>query len=125
MFHREWKRYQTTSNKPDGIAGRWTGEWISEQSGHHGELRCVLSPVFADTYRACFYAGFSFCFRVGYVTDLKAQQTDGRVLLNGAQDLGALAGGVYRCEGEVQGSDFSCRYSCKYDQGIFRLKRVH
>jgi hypothetical protein len=124
VFHREWKRYQTSTAQSDGIAGRWTGEWISEHSGHRGELKCVLTPVSAHAYRASFYATFSRYFAVGYVTDLKAEQTDARTSLKGEEDLGAMAGGTYRCEGEVVGAEFNCRYSCKYDHGVFRLGRL-
>jgi hypothetical protein len=123
-FHREWKRYKNSATGNEGIAGRWTGQWISQRSNHQGELRCVLTPVSPDVYRACFYASFSLLFRVAYVTNLKTESMDGRVLLKGEEDLGALAGGTYRCEGEVIGSEFNCQYSCKYDHGIFRLKRV-
>jgi hypothetical protein len=124
VFHREWKRYQAPGLATDGIAGRWMGEWVSERSGHRGELKCVLSPVSGNVYRACFYATFSLLFRVGYVTELRADKSDKQVLLKGEADLGALAGGVYRCEGELTGTAFNCRYSCKYDEGVFHLKRL-
>jgi hypothetical protein len=75
-------------------------------------------------YRAYFYAAYSWLFRVGYITDLNAQPKDGGTHLKGEHDLGSLAGGIYRCEGEVKGDGFECRYSCKYDYGIFRLKRT-
>ena len=123
VFHREWARYQIQTAPADSVAGRWIGEWVSDRNGHHGQLRCVLSPVSANLYRACFYATFSLLFRVGYVTELRAERSDSRTFLKGESDLGPLAGGVYRCEGEVKGTEFTCRYSCKYDEGIFHLKR--
>jgi hypothetical protein len=123
-FQHEWRRYQTLPNASDGIAGRWVGEWISEHSGHRGELRCVLTPISLELHRAFFYATFSRLFRVGYVTELKAERCGDRTCLRGEEDLGALAGGIYRCEGEVSGTNFDCKYSCKYDHGIFRLKRL-
>ena len=123
-FHREWKHYELSGRRGDAIAGRWCGEWISEQSGHRGELKCVLSPVSPEVYQACFYASFSLVFRVGYMTKLNVNRTNGRILLTGQEDLGPLAGGIYRSEGEVCERDFNCHYSCKYDHGIFRLKRL-
>ena len=123
-FLAQWREYEKTAKPRDGLAGRWVGEWISQLSGHHGELKCVLSQVAPTVYRAYFYATFSKFFRVGYVTDLNATQVDGQTRLAGEQDLGALAGGVYRCEGTATGTNFECRYSCKYDQGIFRLTRL-
>ena len=124
VFHREWKRYQGAPGQSDGISGRWHGQWVSEDSGHRGELKCVLTPLSEGVYRACFYATFSLLFRVGYVTPLKAQRQAARVLLKGEADLGALAGGLYRCEGEANGNELTCRYSCKYDHGVFELKKL-
>jgi hypothetical protein len=123
-FHREWQRYTALANRNDSVEGRWAGEWVSEVSGHRGELKCVLVPVASGKYRAFFHAGFSKLFRVGYVTDLQVEQRDGRITLAGQEDLGALAGGIYRCEGEIREAAFNCHYSCQYDQGLFRLKRV-
>ena len=122
-FHAQWRRCET-ERVSDGIAGRWIGEWISQRSGHRGGLKCVFTPASAGVYQAYFYATFSRLFSVGYVTQLKAEQISGRARLTGEEDLGPLAGGIYRCEGEVSGNEFNCRYSCKYDNGIFRLKRV-
>jgi hypothetical protein len=122
-FQREWQRYEGLPANGT-IEGRWGGEWVSSQSGHRGDLKCVLTPSSPDVYHAFFYATFSRFFRVGYATDLKAQQASDRVYLKGEEDLGKLAGGVYRCEGEIIGADFNCHYSCKYDQGVFRLKRL-
>jgi len=123
-FRREWQRFSNAPAKPNSVEGRWTGEWVSDISGHRGELKCVLVPISADRYRAFFHAGFSKLFRVAYATELNLKQNDGFTTLAGQQDLGSLAGGIYRCEGEIRGTDFNCKYSCKYDQGIFRLHRI-
>lgn len=123
-FLEQWQQYQILSPGPDSIAGRWVGEWVSQATGHRGDLKCVLSQISTEAYRAHFFATFSKFFRVGYATDLKLDNTAGRICLRGEENLGALAGGVYRCEGEITGNAFNCEYSCKYDRGIFRLKRL-
>jgi hypothetical protein len=123
-FRREWRRHESSRTTADSIEGRWGGEWISDLSGHRGELKCVLAPIAPGKYRAFFHASFSKLFRVAYATELNLEQSDGRVSLAGEQDLGALAGGVYRCHGEIRGTDFNCKYSCKYDRGVFRLRRI-
>ena len=123
-FLQQWRRYENQPPGTPGLAGRWVGEWISEANGHHGELKCVLEPVSPIVYRAHFYASFGKVFRVGYATDLKSEQSSERILLKGEEDLGALAGGIYRCEGEMSGNQLQCRYSCKYDHGVFRLQRL-
>ena len=123
-FRQQWRQYEVLAEKPDGIAGRWIGEWVSESSGHRGELKCVLAPVSAGIYRAYFYAAFSKLFRVAYATELTAEPTQDRIRLRAEEDLGPLAGGVYRCEGEATPNEFTCKYSCKYDHGSFHLRRL-
>jgi len=121
-FHSEWEQASALSSA-DPLAGRWVGEWISEQSGHRGELRCVMKPTGPSRYQAHFYATFSKWFRVSYTTELSSHQKNGAVQLSGEENLGRLAGGTYRSEGEVRGDQFICQYSCKYDHGSFRLQR--
>lgn len=123
-FLKQWRGYPTLRTSSPGVAGRWVGEWISEANGHRGDLKCVLQSAGPNLYRAHFYASFAKLFRVGYATELKSEQTDGRTLLKGEENIGFLAGGVYRCEGEVNGNELRCRYSCKYDHGLLRLKRL-
>ena len=121
-FHRQWEQ-ESTLPCADPVCGRWAGEWISDQSGHRGELRCVMKPNGSNRYQAHFYATFSKWFRVSYTTELVSQEHDGAVRLKGEENLGRLAGGTYRSEGEVRGDQFICQYSCKYDHGTFRLHR--
>lgn len=123
-FLEQWRRYETSRVPAQGLAGRWIGEWISEANGHQGELKCVLEPISATRYRAHFYASFARVFKVGYETDLSLEDSSGRACLRGEADLGALAGGTYRCEGEVTGNRLECRYRCRYDHGLFHLKRL-
>jgi hypothetical protein len=123
-FNAQWKAMETQPCVADGIAGRWTGEWISQRTGHRGQLRCVLIPISSELCRAYFHAAFSKLFRVAYITELKVDRMNGRTQLKGEEDLGNLAGGVYRSTGEITGSSFDCHYSCKYDEGVFRLKRL-
>ncbi len=122
-FHREWKRCAGQPAPGDGIEGRWVGEWISDLSGPHGALKCVLAHAAPGVVRAYFHASFSLLFTVGYVTELQTEKTPTGALLKGEEDLGSLAGGIYRCEGQISGEAFDCRYSCKYDRGVFRLRR--
>lgn len=122
-FHQEWQRDQEQSVSHPA-AGKWSGEWVSAKSGHRGELRCVLSPQGSDGYRAHFYATFSRFFSVGYVTEFAATASKESVQLEAEEDLGRLAGGIYRCKGTVHQDKLLCEYSCKYDQGTFRLDRA-
>jgi hypothetical protein len=121
-FHQEWEQAAGLPSS-DLVSGRWAGEWVSDQSGHRGELRCVMKPNGPNHYQAHFYATFSKWFRVGYTTELISAQKNSAIQLSGEENLGRLAGGTYRSEGEIQGDSFVCHYSCKYDKGTFRLQR--
>jgi hypothetical protein len=121
-FRKKWEQAMGLPCS-DPVCGRWAGEWVSDQSGHRGELRCVIKPNGPNRYQAHFYATFSKWFKVSYTTELISLQKNGAIQLKGEEDLGRLAGGTYRSEGEVKGDSFDCHYSCKYDHGTFRLKR--
>src|SRR5258707_317352 len=49
-FHREWQRGANQAAS-DLVTGRWTGEWVSEKSGHRGKLRCVMTEHRHNYYR--------------------------------------------------------------------------
>jgi hypothetical protein len=123
-FERAWRDYQPAADALKSIAGRWQGEWISETTRHRGELKCLLSRPDAEQLEAIFLAAFWRFLRVGYGVRLSATATGGGFRLKGHSDLGALAGGIYQYEGEVNLAQFNCSYRCKYDNGLFQLKRV-
>jgi len=123
-FERAWRTYSPQGNGTPSIHGRWQGEWVSEVSGHHGELKCLLSPITTDQLNAVFLASFLRWLRVGYGVLLEATESGHGFRLKWESDLGALAGGIYQYEGEVNLMEFNCSYRCKYDHGLFRLKRL-
>ena len=43
--------------------------------------------------------------------------------LEGSENLGWVAGGVYHYRGEIKGDEFKCRYSADEDRGVFELIR--
>ncbi|HTL56525.1 MAG TPA: hypothetical protein VL361_12650 [Candidatus Limnocylindrales bacterium] len=104
------------------FAARWQGEWQSQASGHHGELRCILRRKAMAEWEAQFHATYARWLRVAYGVLLHTKQSDGRLRLQGAADLGSLAGGLYEYDGELKPDLFECHYRCKYDHGTFRLK---
>ena len=123
-FQRAWRAYMPAPDAMQTIQGRWQGEWVSEDTGHRGELKCLLSRISADQLDATFLATFGRFLRVGYGVQLSATATGESLRLKGESDLGMLAGGVYEYEGEVNLTEFKCSYRCKYDHGIFRMKRL-
>jgi len=123
-FERAWRAYKPPPNATQTIQGRWLGEWVSEATGHRGELKCLLSRISEDQLDAIFLATFWRFLRVGYGVRLSATATREGFRLKGESDLGTLAGGIYTYEGEVNLTDFNCSYRCKYDHGVFRMKRL-
>jgi hypothetical protein len=131
-FDRNWKRLSaaarqeteaTTTTDPDKLAGRWEGTWQSERSNHSGKLRAIITPVNETTYRADFSATYLGLMRFGYSMNLAAQTEGDVIRFQGEEDLGWLAGGVYRYDGATDGQAFDCTYTSKGDDGTFRMTR--
>lgn len=121
-FHEQWAR---ASSDGASLGGRWEGEWVSLASCHRGPLKCVLDATTEERWHARFRAGYARVFRACYATDFHvARLGDTRWTFSGRTDLGAFAGGQYEYDGEVSAEAFTCRYTCRYDHGVFRLKRA-
>lgn len=122
-FNRDWDRAADQLPSPNSIAGRWEGKWTSEVNGHTGRLRCLLTRESDASYRAQFRATYWKIFRFSYAVSLTVEEHDGVWRLDGEEDLGKMAGGVYRYEGRVSPTNFEATYSSKYDHGIFKMQR--
>ena len=119
-FHDRWER---AGGAGGAIDGRWEGEWVSEANGHRGPLKCVLETVADGRWRASFHAGYAGVFRACYSTELTVTSSGAGWSFQGESDIGWLAGGIYRYEGEATTDTFTSRYKSKYDHGEFRLSR--
>lgn len=107
----------------DSINGPWAGNWKSDVNGHHGSLKCVVTKTSETTYRAHYRAHFLKIFRYTYAATLSGHETNGVVTLQGEADLGKLAGGVYKYEGNATPSEFRSSYSSKHDHGNYQMTR--
>lgn len=124
-FDRNWRNLSRSGAPPtDALAGRWEGKWVSEQNGHTGKLRAILTRVDESHYRADFDAMFFAVLRAGYSISLTAKpQAEGTISFEGKENLGALAGGVYRYNGSANGEAFHATYTASVDRGTFEMKR--
>ena len=77
----------------------------------------------ADSQVDRFHAGYAGVFRACYSTELSVTSSGAGWSFQGESDIGWLAGGVYRYEGEATTDTFTSRYKSKYDHGEFRLSR--
>ncbi len=62
-------------------------------------------------------------FRFSYAVPLQFEQRDGVWQFTGEENLGKMAGGVYRYEGHVSPTNFFSTYQSKYDHGTFQMRR--
>jgi hypothetical protein len=122
-FHREWRAAIKQPIPANSIEGPWTGTWHSDQNGHHGSLRCVVTKTSDTSYRAHYRATYKSILHFSYVATLNAHETNGAVALKGEADLGKLAGGVYTYEGTATPTEFHSNYANKYDHGAYDLTR--
>lgn len=125
-FRREWKAALQAGPQP-GVVGAWEGTWNSVATGHHGRLRCVVSPAknaqgdHSFHYHATWGAILSGAYRAEHrVTSAPG----GTSLFNGQHRMPAWAGGLYTYEGTVKGDAFKAAYKCEADHGTYSMQRV-
>src|SRR5436190_16546892 len=94
-FVRAWQAYRPPAQEAESVQGRWVGDWVSEVSGHHGELKCLLTMIGPGQLEAKFLGTFRRFLRVAYAARLNAKEIPGGFQLKGQNDLGSLAGGTY------------------------------
>ena len=123
-FEPQW---QAALKQPaTGVTGAWIGRWQSEHNGHNDVLRCVVSSKTNGQYETHFHAKYTTCcFPVSfaYKLDMTVREANGTHQFSGEADLGYLAGGVYRYEGNGTAQQLLFHYRCPSDHGTFRLQR--
>lgn len=126
-FERAWER---AAGPPTGDdeprRERWEGSWRSTWNGHEGGLRALLWRVDEHHLHAWFLSTYARVLEFEHDTLFHLEpQADGSFTLSGAQDLGALVGGVYTYSGSVDTHSFRASYSAENgDHGVFELKRL-
>lgn len=123
-FHRDWQRAGRIATPENVIAGRWEGRWVSDFNGHNGTLRCLLTPQDGDRYAARFRASYLWLLRFEYTVPLQVTATTNGWTFHGMEDLGKMAGGVYRYDGTIIGTNFHSTYRAEVDHGFFEMNRV-
>ncbi len=123
-FDRDWYQYVPTRTE-DPLVGRWKGFWKSARTQHQGDLRCIIVRRAEGRYDARYHATYGnwLTFKFEYSVPMKARSVGDVWKLEGSEDLGWVAGGVYHYRGEIEGDEFKCRYSADEDGGVFELIR--
>jgi hypothetical protein len=122
-FNREWKAAGATAPPRDDITGRWEGSWRSDVNGHNGRLRCLVTRVSEQEYRAWYHARYRKILSFSYVVPLTVAAAGGAFPFQGQADLGWYAGGLYEYEGRATPTSFYSIYRSKHDHGAFRMTR--
>ena len=123
-FNRDWRSAAAAPPPENAFSGRWEGSWLSAVNGHHGKLRCLVTPIDGSQFRARFKATYWKIFRVSYAVNMQgAPESAGALNFRGETDLGWWGGGVYRYDGNATPTNFFSIYQSKYDHGTFRLTR--
>ncbi len=123
-YNARWE--QAAAAPADGIAGRWSGTWSSHTSSHGGGLRCIVTRVDDDAYRAHFHATFKLLFiPCGFqqAVDLVVSEVeDGWSRFEGGADLG-WPWGAFSHEGRANAERFESAYTSKFDRGVFEMEK--
>jgi len=129
-FNYEWRQAAKKPTPTNDITGRWSGHWNSQATGHHDELRALISQVDTNHYDVKFHAAYkseTFKFitvHFGYTVRMETKpSTNADVAFHGSEDLGKLAGSVYTYDGHANATNFFSTYKSKYDRGTFEMTR--
>jgi hypothetical protein len=122
-FNHHWKAAASTPPSDDAISGRWEGSWRSDVNGHNGRLRCLVTKVSTQQYRAWYHAKYRKILSFSYTVPLQLTTTNGVSEFQGQADLGWYAGGLYEYEGRATPTNFYSTYRSKHDHGTFQMTR--
>ena len=122
-FNHDWKAAATSPTPAGDLQGRWQGVWQSDVNHHTGKLRCLLTRIGDNQYRARYHATYSKIMTFTYAVDLSVEPKDATFAIGGAANLGWLAGGEYRYAGTVTPTNFFSTYESRYDHGTFQMSR--
>ncbi len=122
-FNRDWKAAASTAAPANDITGRWEGTWQSEATGHHGELRSLVTHLAGGDYQARYRAKYLRILSFSYPVRLKVAAAGDGFKFNGEADLGWYAGGRYQYESRASATNFFSTYKSKDDHGSFQMTR--
>lgn len=122
-FNSEWRRAGRQPAPQDSIAGRWEGRWVSDVNAHTGLLRCIITGETNGVCQARFRATYRKILSFSYTVELQVDQRGDVWIFSGEEDLGAMAGGIYRYQVTANATNFHSTYDSKYDRGLFEMRR--
>jgi hypothetical protein len=110
------------AGEPVDLSGKWRGEWVSCQTGHHGPLFARFCKISDTCYRVRFSGTFWVAIPFRFTVNLAAaEQGDGTVVLSGSPHLPFF--GTFHFAAVATDCDFQATYSTSRDNGRFTLHR--
>jgi hypothetical protein len=104
------------------LAGSWSGNWISEGSGHKGPMKAIFRTVGSNSYEVTFSGRFFKVIPFRYKATLMVTGKEGdKLILTGSQKL--LGFGTFEYNALADEGSFIANYSSKKDDGRFELYR--
>ena len=122
-FHREWRAAASFAAPAGDISGRWEGTWQNTNNTHQDKMRAILTRVGAGEYAARFHAKYQKILSFGYRTAFTGTWEGNEFVFRGEENLGKLAGGVYKYTGCISPTNFFSTYDNRYNSGTYTLKR--
>ena len=122
-FRSAWKKAPVTA----AVEGKWKGTWLSDASGHHGDLLCVVSASknAQGDHEFFYHATWKKILSGSYkAVHTVKKQKDGSYTFKGEHKMPDWAGGLYHYEGTIKGDEFKANYRCSMDNGTYTMKRV-
>ncbi|MFT5124972.1 MAG: hypothetical protein ACI97B_003611, partial [Verrucomicrobiales bacterium] len=108
-YNRAWKNFEDPT-PADAFTGKWKGTWTSTYNGHTGGLRAMITRQEGDGYLARFHATYAKVLQFSHHNTFTATRKGEQILFEGENDLGKLAGGIYKYKGTVEGDHFDSTY---------------
>ena len=103
------------------VAGRWSGQWMTDANSHHGPLRAKVTPA-GDGYDVRFTGRFAKVIPFTYRQHLTPTGTDGEAVFLSADRRLPLFG-TFHMNATATGSAFDARFSSGRETGRFVLRR--
>jgi hypothetical protein len=122
-FNREWRAAAKQPQSPNDISGKWEGTWQNTNNSHRDKLRAILTRVSEGQYRARFHAKYKKILSFSYRATFRGTWASNEFVFRGEENLGKLAGGIYKYEGRISPTNFFSTYDSRYDKGTFTLQR--
>jgi len=122
-FEQDWKASGPEPESYYTLTGRWEGRWTCDQTGHEGDLRCIVTHLRRNHYELRYWASWSV-FESEYTMSMTVDWRRGAFEFTGAKDLGFWFGGLCRFEGRATPTEFVTSYESESNQGQFLMHRV-